>query len=464
MIEVSHLTKRYGSRLAVDDVSFTVEDGVIYGLLGPNGAGKSTIMNILTGYLAATEGQVTVAGHPLPEEADAAKACVGYLPEQPPLYPEMTVAEYLDFAAELKGVKKADRPAQVQSAARRTGLEDVLPRLIRSLSKGYRQRVGVAQALLGSPKLIILDEPTVGLDPAQVIELRRLIRELGRTHTVILFHGMMGYVLTAFLLAASGIYFLALNLGYGLTDFGYYTLYRTIFMLLLYFPVLAMRSLAEERRARTDQLLLTSPVSVWGIVAGKYLALCTVFALPCLADGVMIVVLWLLGSTASACGANFAALLCYFLLGCAAIAVCEFCSGLTENQIIAAVMGFSALLLAYMMPSLRSMFNAGSAVALVVFTALSAGASLALGLRTRSFTLGCFVFAALCAGLSALFLLRSTWLTEAFSAVLSALCLFAPFEEFVNNSFSIPTLVYYLTTAVLFLFFTAQGIEKRRWN
>ena len=131
MIEVSHLTKKYGSRLAVDDISFTVEDGVIYGLLGPNGAGKSTIMNILTGYLAATEGQVTVAGHPLPEEADAAKACVGYLPEQPPLYPEMTVAEYLDFAAELKGVKKADRPAQVQSAALRTGLEDVLPRLIR---------------------------------------------------------------------------------------------------------------------------------------------------------------------------------------------------------------------------------------------------------------------------------------------------------------------------------------------
>ena len=278
------------------------------------------------------------------------------------------------------------------------------------------------------------------------------------------FHGMMGYVLTAFLLAASGIYFLALNLGYGLTDFGYYTLYRTIFMLLLYFPVLAMRSLAEERRARTDQLLLTSPVSVWGIVVGKYLALCTVFALPCLADGVMIVVLWLLGGTASAFGANFAALLCYFLLGCAAIAVCEFCSGLTENQIIAAVMGFSALLLAYMMPSLRSMFNAGSAVALVVFTALSAGASLAVGLRTRSFTLGCFCFAALCAGLSALFLLRSAWLTEAFSAVLSALCLFAPFEEFVNNSFSIPTLVYYLTVAVLFLFFTAQGIEKRRWN
>lgn len=186
MIEVSHLTKQYGNHLAVDDVSFTVADGQICGLLGPNGAGKSTIMNILTGYLSATSGQVTVAGHPLPEEADAAKACVGYLPEQPPLYPEMTVQEYLTFAAELKGVKKAERKEQVCRAARRTGLETVLHRLIRSLSKGYKQRVGIAQALLGSPRLIILDEPTVGLDPAQVIEIRKLIRELGRAHTVIL--------------------------------------------------------------------------------------------------------------------------------------------------------------------------------------------------------------------------------------------------------------------------------------
>jgi len=186
VIEVSHLTKQYGNHLAVDDVSFAVADGQICGLLGPNGAGKSTIMNILTGYLSATSGQVTVAGHSLPEEADAAKACVGYLPEQPPLYPEMTVQEYLTFAAELKGVKKAERKEQVCRAARRTGLEAVLPRLIRSLSKGYKQRVGIAQALLGSPRLIILDEPTVGLDPAQVIEIRKLIRELGRAHTVIL--------------------------------------------------------------------------------------------------------------------------------------------------------------------------------------------------------------------------------------------------------------------------------------
>ena len=143
-----YLSKSYGSRPAVQDLSFTVPDGQIYGLLGPNGAGKSTIMNILTGYLAPTEGEVKVAGFRLPEQAQQAKACLGYLPEQPPLYPEMTVQEYLDFVAELKGVKHAQRKQQVLAAARRTGLEEVLPRVIRSLSKGYRQRVGIAQALL----------------------------------------------------------------------------------------------------------------------------------------------------------------------------------------------------------------------------------------------------------------------------------------------------------------------------
>ncbi len=186
MIEVSHLTKDYGSHHAVCDLSFRVEEGQIYGLLGPNGAGKSTIMNIITGYLAPTSGSVSVAGHPLPEEASQAKCCVGYLPEQPPLYTDMTVQEYLEFVAQLKKVPRSERKNQVLRAQRRTGLEEVAPRLIRNLSKGYRQRVGIAQALLGSPKIVILDEPTVGLDPAQVIEIRRLIRELGRAHTVIL--------------------------------------------------------------------------------------------------------------------------------------------------------------------------------------------------------------------------------------------------------------------------------------
>ena len=187
MIQVEHLTKRYGGHTAVDDISFTVEDGCIYGLLGPNGAGKSTTMNIITGYLSATDGTVTINGHDIAEEPAAAKACIGYLPEQPPLYQDMTVREYLLFVAELKGTrKKADRIAAVENACARTGLQEMEGRLIRNLSKGYRQRVGIAQALLGSPQLIILDEPTVGLDPAQVIGIRKLIRELGKTHTVIL--------------------------------------------------------------------------------------------------------------------------------------------------------------------------------------------------------------------------------------------------------------------------------------
>ena len=193
MIEVSHLSKNYGSHPAIRDLTFSVADGQVYGLLGPNGAGKSTIMNILTSYLAPTGGEVKVAGFSLPEQA---KACVGYLPEQPPLYPEMTVQEYLDFAAELKGVKKAQRREQVQQAARRTGLDQVMPRLIRSLSKGYRQRVGIAGALLGTPKVIILDEPTVGLDPAQMIEIRSLIHDLGKTHTVILYSHLLSEVQT----------------------------------------------------------------------------------------------------------------------------------------------------------------------------------------------------------------------------------------------------------------------------
>lgn len=196
MIQVEHLTKRYGSHLAVDDISFEVEEGIVYGLLGPNGAGKSTTMNILTGYLSATSGTVSIDGHDILEEAGAAKACVGYLPEQPPLYVDMTPREYLMFVAELKKVKRADRAAQVEQAMDRTGLAEMEHRLIKNLSKGYRQRVGLAAALLGSPKVIILDEPTVGLDPAQVIEIRSLIKELGKDHTVILSSHILSEVST----------------------------------------------------------------------------------------------------------------------------------------------------------------------------------------------------------------------------------------------------------------------------
>lgn len=187
MIEVSHLTKRYGNHCAVDDISFTVDDGCIYGLLGPNGAGKSTTMNVITGYLSATSGTVKIDGHDIMEEPREAKSCIGYLPEQPPLYVDMTVREYLMFVAELKGVRpKAARLESIELASGHTGLENMQNRLIRNLSKGYRQRVGIAATLLGDPKVIILDEPTVGLDPAQMIEIRSLIHDLSKTHTVIL--------------------------------------------------------------------------------------------------------------------------------------------------------------------------------------------------------------------------------------------------------------------------------------
>lgn len=185
MIEISHLVKKYGSHVAVDDLSLTVEPGRIYGFLGPNGAGKSTTMNIVTGYLGATSGEVKINGHDILKEPEEAKRQIGYLPEVPPLYADMSVEEYLNFAAELK-VKKPLRGQYVREAMEMTGIEDKKNRLIRNLSKGYRQRVGLAQAVLGYPEVIILDEPTVGLDPKQIIEMRELIQKLGENHTVIL--------------------------------------------------------------------------------------------------------------------------------------------------------------------------------------------------------------------------------------------------------------------------------------
>lgn len=186
MIEVKNLVKRYGDHLAVDHLDFEVEEGQIYGFLGPNGAGKSTTMNIITGYLAATEGTVSINGHDILEEPEEAKKCIGYLPEQPPLYTDMTPYEYLKFCAELKGVEKEKRQEMIQDVMKLTKILDVKDRLIKNLSKGYRQRVGLAQALIGYPPVIILDEPTVGLDPKQIIEIRDLIKDLGKKHTVIL--------------------------------------------------------------------------------------------------------------------------------------------------------------------------------------------------------------------------------------------------------------------------------------
>ena len=186
MIEVRNLTKVYGKKKAVDDLSFTIEDGEIFGFLGPNGAGKSTTMNIITGCLSATEGTVVIDGNDIFEEAYKAKKNVGYLPEQPPLYMDMTVEEYLRFVAEAKKVKKDKLPEEVDRVMKKSSILDVHNRMIKTLSKGYKHRVCSAQALIGNPKVIILDEPTVGLDPRQILEIRDLIRNLGKEHTVIL--------------------------------------------------------------------------------------------------------------------------------------------------------------------------------------------------------------------------------------------------------------------------------------
>ena len=186
MIEVKDLVKKYGSHLAVDHLSFTLESGKIYGFLGPNGAGKSTTMNIMTGYLGATNGSVLIDGHDILKEPEEAKKQIGYLPELPPLYMDMTVQEYLEFAAELKKLPKEKRESDISEVMKLTRLQDVSDRLIKNLSKGYKQRVGLAQAILGFPEIIILDEPTAGLDPKQIIEIRELIRTLSKKHTVIL--------------------------------------------------------------------------------------------------------------------------------------------------------------------------------------------------------------------------------------------------------------------------------------
>lgn len=186
MIAVEHLTKCYGDFMAVSDLSFEIDEGHVYGFLGPNGAGKSTTMNIMTGCLSATEGHVRINGYDILEEPERAKKTIGYLPEQPPLYMNETPAEYLKFVGEAKGLKGLELKKQIEDVAGQTKIDHVMDRLISNLSKGYRQRVGIAQALLGSPQVIILDEPTVGLDPIQIIEIRDLIRQLGEDHTVIL--------------------------------------------------------------------------------------------------------------------------------------------------------------------------------------------------------------------------------------------------------------------------------------
>lgn len=278
------------------------------------------------------------------------------------------------------------------------------------------------------------------------------------------FTGLMGYLLVAFMVLVNAIYYVALNLNYGSPDFGYYTLYRTMFVFLIFIPVLTMRSLAEERHNRTDQLLLTSPVTISGVILGKFFAMLAVYAIPCVIYAAMIGSLAALGASHGSIAVSFACLLCYFFLGAAAIAVGEFISSLTESQIIAAVCCFAVLLASYLMPSIITMFTVGSALSLIVFLVILVLAALAAGLRAKSLPFGCGLFCVGCVALILVYRLKGTWLSSGFTWVLNKMGLFTPYEDFVNQTFSLPALAYYVIVTVLFLFFACQTLEKRRWN
>ena len=275
------------------------------------------------------------------------------------------------------------------------------------------------------------------------------------------FTGMMGYVLLAFFLAVGGLYFTVMNLMSGYPDLSY-TLYNNLFVLLVLVPLLTMRSFAEERRARTDQLLLTSPVPLWRIVLGQYLAVLSVIGLAVLVFALYPLIMSRGGAVSYR--QSYAALLAFFLLGAACIAIGVFLSSLNENQIVAAVCSFFVLLLAYLMPSIQTLFTVGSALAMGVFLVLAVLGAAYAGWHSRSWGLGLGVFTVCCAAILVLFWLRSAALTSAFSSLLGALCLFSPFEKFVSGLFSLSAVVYYLSVTALFLFFTCQTLEKRRWN
>lgn len=275
------------------------------------------------------------------------------------------------------------------------------------------------------------------------------------------FTGMMGYVLLAFFLAVGGLYFTVMNLMSGYPDLSY-TLYNNLFVLLLLVPLLTMRSFAEERRARTDQLLLTSPVSIPAIVAGKFLAQLAVFCVPLTAAAVMPLILTAFGKVSLI--SAYAALLGYILLGGACLAVGTFISCLTENQIVAYLASFVVLLIAYLMNGIKTMFTSGNILAFVVFALVLLAASAAVGVVCKNILAGGAVLVVGAAALFALFILRPAWLLSAFDAVLTALALFAPYAEIIGGSFSLPVILYYLSVIGVFLFFTGQTLERRRWN
>lgn|GEM_PF-6475 len=477
MIEISNLVKKYGDHMAVDHLSLTVEPGKIYGLLGPNGAGKSTTMNIVTGYIGADGGTVKINGYDIFAQPEEAKKCIGYLPEIPPLYVDMTVYEYLKFVAELKKLDRKKRKEMIADAMDMTGITEVKNRLIKNLSKGYRQRVGFAQALLGYPEIIILDEPTVGLDPKQIIEIRELIKKLGENHTVILSSHILSeisavcdhvFIISKGKLVASDATENLINLmsknqeinlvlksdeigARGMLEkivnvdkvtFEKSEEEKTVKALVIakancdireeifelasamHMPILEMHTVVksledvfleltgegDEKKTKTDQLMLTSPVSVGRIVAGKYLAMAAVYTIDIALFALSPLVLSIYGKVALS--EAYVALFGYWLYGLSCIAVGIFISSISESVIISAILTFVALFLSYMMQSITGLISSSG------------------NLLTK---------------------------------VLNCFDLYTPFENFVSGCFSVTSAAYYVTVILLLCFLTTQSIQKRRW-
>ena len=637
MIEVRNLVKKYGNHLAVDHLDFTIEAGRIYGFLGPNGAGKSTTMNIMTGYLGATEGEVLIDGHDILKEPEEAKKRIGYLPELPPLYMDMTVREYLQFAAELKGIPRQKRQEAITEVEKMVKIKDVERRLIKNLSKGYRQRVGLAQAVLGFPEIIILDEPSVGLDPKQIIEIRELIRQLAKRHTVILsshilaevrevcdyiliiskgklvasdtpenlermlgdadtieieakapqaltkeilktipgieqvsvkasgeegvaaavikekkgedvresifrtfaekdvpllalqtrhvsledvfmqltqneslpealrrkderekvklpaeeestadalkeeeaaeeekvpaadkrelksyFQSMTGCVFIAFLLVFTGIYFMAYNLTAGYPYFSY-TLSGSLIVFIVGIPLITMRSFSEERKNKTDQLLLTAPVSLGKVVMGKYLAMATVIAIP---NVIFCLYPLIIKSQGTAyLEVDYISIAVFFLLGCVYAAIGMFLSSLTESQIIAFISTFGILLVLYLWDGLLSMLPSSAAGGLAGVLILLTIAVFYIWRMTENIVLAGAVEIAGAAVSIVLYFVKQSLYENLLTDVLGKLALANVFTDISNNSIvDVTGIVLYLSVIAVFVFLTVQAIQKRRWS
>lgn len=424
MIEVKNLTKYYGNHKAVDHISFSIKEGTVCGFLGPNGAGKSTTMNIMTGCLSATSGNVSIGEYDIFEQPIEAKKMIGYLPEQPPLYLEETPREYLRFVAQAKKIPRESIREEIENVMKETQITEVADRLIKNLSKGYRQRVGIAQTLLGNPKVIILDEPTVGLDPIQVIEIRDLIKSLGQKHTVILSSHILSevqHMCDEILIISKGrliAYDTAENLE----------------------KMMAPRASIE---VLTDASLEESVIPM-----------CLIIAYPLILKNYGNIYL------PTAYGTLFA----YIMTAAALLSIGIFISSITESQAMAAGICFAAMLLNYYMVTLAEYVASsayGSFIAILILELIIA--LLVKNMTGNSILSKGFGAVSIIAAV-ALYIYKNQWFEGLFPKILENISVYERFYEFVDGIFDYTHVVYFISVIVFFLFLTVQSLEKRRYN